>query len=599
MSTPLLRIARRFGPYLRGHRPLLSGAAAALVFSTAMRLLEPWPLALIIDGLVAGKPPALLAGLDPMIALAVCAAAVIAIAALKAGSAYLSTIGFALAGNRILGRVRIDLFAHLQRLSLAFHHRARSGDLTLRLVNDVGMLKEAMVTALMPMSANLLILGGMLAVMLALNWQLALVAILPVPVLLLATVRRGRRIHEASRAQRKRDGAMASTAGEALAAIRTVQSLSLEPAIAKAIGASDQHSQQADVRAKRLSAGLERGVDLLVAVATALVLWQGTRQVLAGSLSPGDLLVFVTYLKNSFRPVREYAKYASRLSKALAAGERIADVLDETPEITDRPDAVEAGRLKGAVRFRQVDFAYAAGGAKVLDGFELELRPGEHVALVGASGAGKSTIGSLLLRLYDPSSGAIEVDGHDLRDLTVASLRRQVCLVPQDNLLFAATVRDNIALAALRPVEQEEVEQAARLANAHEFIMALPAGYDTVIGERGATLSGGQRQRISVARAALRDSAIVVLDEPTVGLDRDNERIVIDALRHLAQGRTTFTITHDPMLAAEADRIVFLDGGRVVEQGAPVELIARGGRFAALWRGRRDEQAASEACDAL
>ncbi len=581
----LRRVLHRFAPHIRRQAPLLAAAVGALLAATAMRLLEPWPLKFVIDRLSAsgGSGVAAVDALAPTTLLMLAAGCIVVVIGMRALFAYVSTVAFAKIGNRVLAEVRAELFRHVQRLPLSFHAGARAGDITMRLTGDVGMLKEATVTAAMPLAANVLVLAGMLGVMLWLDWRLALMAVLPLPLLWFATMRIGRRINEVSRKQRTREGAMAASAAESIAAMRLVQSLSLEEAVAKPFLGENGRSAKEDVKAKRLSAGLERLVDVMVAIAIALVLGYGALRVLAGALTPGDLLVFLTYLKNSFRPVRDFAKYAARLSKAAAAGERVVDLLDEDA-VRDLPGARAAPRFAGAVRFEGVTFAHRAEGRRVLAGLDLDLRPGERVALVGPSGAGKSTLAALLLRLYDPDAGRVLIDGVDVRDFTLASLRAQIALVPQENLLLAATLRENIAIGAGRSIQDDEVEAAARLANAHAFIMDLPAGYDTLVGERGGTLSSGQRQRIAIARAALRRSPILILDEPTVGLDRENERQVALALRRLSRGRTTLLITHDLTLAADADRILWIEDGRIAEEGTHAALLALGGRYAALHR---------------
>ena len=349
--TPIRRVLYRFRPYLHGQLPLLLASLAALLGMTLMRLLEPWPLAWIVDNLLKNKTPPL--GLTTNQLIWASALAVIAFAALRALCGYLSTIGFARIGTQVLSRVRNDLYNQLLTLPLSYHQKMRPGDLTLRLVNDVSQLKEVTVSALLPMLANIFVLAGMFAVMLALNWQLALLSLIPLPVMWYSAKHSSRLIHEASRRTRSREGALAATASESMAAIRTVQSLTLENKFRHLFEGSDDKAMNADMSTKRLSAGLERTIDLLVACATALVLWQGARQVLAGQLSAGDLLVFISYLKNSMRPVREYAKYAGRLSKALASAERIADILDETPEIADLPHSRPAPPLRGPTGSRR------------------------------------------------------------------------------------------------------------------------------------------------------------------------------------------------------------------------------------------------------
>jgi ATP-binding cassette, subfamily B, bacterial len=307
--------------------------------------------------------------------------------------------------------------------------------------------------------------------------------------------------------------------------------------------------------------------------------------VTTGGATPGDLLVFMTYLKTSFKPTKQLAKYMAQIAKATASGERIIDILDTVPEIRDVRGAIAAPRFQGQVSFRNVAFGYEPGNL-ILRGLSFEAQPGQRIALVGPSGGGKSTLVSLLLRLYDPIEGNILIDGHDLREYQVESLRRQVSIVLQDSVLFAVSVRDNIAYGALGATDAE-IEAAARLANAHEFIMALPQGYDTLMGERGATLSGGQRQRIAIARAAVRRASIAILDEPTVGLDNKNEQAVSEALERLTQGCTSFLITHNLAGAVSADQILYIEQGQILEQGTHRELMRLGQRYAALYQIQR------------
>jgi ATP-binding cassette subfamily B protein len=565
----LRRTVTRFRPHLREQRKLLILGCIALFAEVALRLLEPWPLKYVLDAVIAA------AGADlrtPQPAelrtvLIVATVALVAVVVLRAVAAYLMTILFALAGNRVLTRVRAELYAHLHTLSMAYHDKARTGDLVTRVTGDVGRLQEVTVTAALPLAGNVVTLAGMLVVVAVLDWQLALLVLLVFPVFLMTSVRLTRRISTVSRSQRQAEGALASLATESLGSMQVVQAYSLENQMQQTFGGSNAKSLRDGVKAKKLSAGLERKTDVLVGLATALVLYVGALRVLAGELTPGELVVFLTYLKTAFKPMRDLAKYTGRIAKAAASGERIVDVLDTRPDITDRSWARPAGGFRGDVRFEGVQLSYEPGHP-VLRGLDLWVPAGERIAVVGASGAGKSTLVSLLTRLRDPDDGRVLVDGHDLRDLTVESVRRQVAIVLQESVLFAGTVRDNIAFG--RPdATSEQIEAAARLAEAHKFVLALPDGYDTVIGERGSTLSGGQRQRIAIARAAIRDAAIVVLDEALTGLDQDTEREVVQALARLTEGRTTFVITHDLDAAAGADRIVFLQDGVVVDDIRP------------------------------
>ena len=584
----LRRVLARMQPYLRPHRGLVAGGSAALIASVLTKLAEPWPLKFVIDNVVDVGPgtartstgvPAL-DGLSAQELLLVCAIGLVAVIGLRALFDYVATICFAKAGSRVLTQVRDDLFRHLQQLPLSFHSRSRTGDLTMRLISDVGMLKETAVTAALPLAVNTLILFGMVAVMLWMNWQLALIALAPLPLLWVLSLSYGKRIQTVSRKQRKIEGTMAATAAESLAGIRTIKALGVEDQVAKGFIGDNLKSLRGGVKSQRLSAGLERSVDLLVAVATALILFFGARMVLAGRLSAGDLLVFITYLKNTFRPVRDYAKYSARLAKATAAGERVVALLD-LPATVDREGALEADFQRGAISFRDVHFSYDADRPQ-LHGVSVDIPAGQTLAVTGPSGAGKSTFVSLLMRLHDPQSGQILIDGTDIRDVTLKSLRSRISFVPQEALLFSQTLRENLTLGAGREIDDAEMQRVAAGARAHDFIAALPEGYDTELAERGGSLSAGQRQRIAIARAGLRRAPVFVLDEPTVGLDAENEQAVIEAIMEMARGRTTLIITHDLDLAARCDRILCLDGGTLVEDGSPAALLGQGGLFARL-----------------
>ncbi len=567
----LRRTLQRFRPHLRRQRTLIAGGSAALFLEILLRLAEPWPLKFIIDTIVepSGQPGAL----DSTTILAVAAVAVVVLTALRALVSYLCTVAFALAGNRVLTEVRAELYAHLQRLSLAFHGRARGGDLLTRITGDVGRLQEVTVTAALPLAGNAVTLVGMAAVMTWVDWQLALIALTAFPIFALTSVRMSRSITSVSRTQRQQEGELASVASEALGAMTVVQAYSLEGTLERRVAVNNDRSLRDGVKAKRLSAGLERKTDVLVAVATGLVLYLGARRVLSGSLTPGDLVLFITYLKQAFRPMRDVAKYTGRLAKASASGERIIDLLDTEIDVRDRSWAREAPPFRGDVRFAGVTFAHEPG-RPVLHDLDLHVLPGQRVGVLGPSGAGKSSLMGLLLRLFDPSEGQVLIDGHDLCDLKLASVRRQVAIVLQDSVLFATTIGENIAYGA-PGATPAEIEAAARLANAHEFILGLAQGYDTVIGERGTTLSGGQRQRLAIARAAIRRAPLVVLDEAMAGLDQANETEVSEALRRLTAGCTTFVIAHDEAAVVDADLVVRLEAGRVVAQGRPEEVLSQ------------------------
>lgn len=592
--SSIRRILYAFTPHIASQKGRLVGGAGFILLATVMDLLQPWPLKFIYDHIfgksgirVPALLPSILFTMDSRLFLGVFSLSFIAISILGATADYVSTVLLSLAASNIIAEARDRLFLHLERLPLSFHSRHKTGDLITRVTYDTDRLREVLVTAILPFLTTSFTLVAMVAVMFWMNWKLALIAVFAFPVFLVAVKRLSAQLKEGARQQRQREGAIAATTAEVLGSIPVIQALSLQKAFAEVFALANKKSLKQGARVQRLSAGLERSVEVFATSGTAVALWFGAQMVIAKTITPGDLIVFVTYLRTAFKPMRQLAKYAIQIVKALASGDRIVDLLEAPREIEDAPGAIDAGRLHGAIRLEDVWFEYEPG-TPVLRGINLNVEPGEHIAIVGPSGSGKSTLASLLLRFYDPVSGHILFDGRDIRNYKLDSLRKQLGVALQDSVLFAVAVRENIRFGS-QDASEEEIIEAARLVNAHDFIEELPHGYETALGERGATLSGGQRRRVALARVALRDTPILILDEPTSGLDGRNEYEVNAALLRLSEGRTTILITHRLAAVRRTDRIFYLHQGRIVEQGTHEELMIQNEHYASMYRLQAEE----------
>lgn len=589
-ESGLRRTLRCVRPHLKGHRILMAGGFVALAADVLFRLLEPWPVKLVVDavsrslGATLRKPgPSMDASLETLL---LCGGAIVVISVVRAIANYWSAIAFALIGSRIAADLRARTFRHVQSLSMRHHTRASSGDTVQRLVGDVSRLQEVAVTAGLPLLGNMATLVAMTGIMVWLDPLLALVVFFAGGAFVLLSHRSSPSITVAARKSRKGEGALATTAAQTLNAMREVQAYGLEDTISDDFRSSNKQTLGTGVVALRLAAALERRTDVLIGVATAIVLAGGGLRVLDHSITPGDLVVFLTYLKTGMKPLKDLAKQTSRIARATASGERVADLLEAQ---TDLPEAANARVLSSAhpdIVFDDVTAGHGEG-TTVLHRINLSVPAGEHLAILGPSGAGKSTLASLILRMIDPTSGAVLVGGSDLRELKIASVRSHVSILLQDSVLFGTTVRDNIRFGRLDGTD-EEIENAAALAQADAFIRSLPEGYDTVLGEAAKDLSGGQRQRIAIARAILRQAPIVILDEATAGLDPASRESVLDALAALTRDRTSITITHDEHSARSCDRIIWLEDGRIVEEGRPDALLQDPATRFARWMADQD-----------
>ena len=572
------RSLKLVAPDVAPHRALILFGVLALLLEVAFRVLEPWPLKIVVDAVTAFRGAKVSHQPASVELLIGCGVALLLIVGLRALSNYLATICFALVGSRAATSLRARVFRHVQGLSQQFHARNRSADTVQRIVGDVARMQEVAITAGMPLMANVATLLVMVVVMFVLDPLLASVVLVAIVVFAVTSGPTSRKITDASRQTRKGEGHLANTAQESLASIRVVQAYGLENMVEKNFTSANRTSLREGVRSRRYAARLERTTDVIVGLATAIVLVGGGLRVMQGAMSPGDLVLFITYLRTTMKPLRDMAKYTGRIARASASGERVADLMEITPDVVTPDEPVRPDVVTGAVRFDRVVTEY--DGVEVLRGLCLDIRPGERVAIIGPSGAGKSTLVSLLVRAIDPVSGCVRLDGYRLTDLDLTQLRASISLLHQEAVLFTGTIRENIRMGRGNATDAE-VEAAARAANAHDFIMEQPNGYDTVVGERGGTLSGGQRQRIAIARALLRRSPVVVLDEATTGLDPEAASLVLDAIDRLAAGRTTLAVTHDAEVALRATRVVWIEDGRIRLDATPEELVATSDVFRA------------------
>jgi subfamily B ATP-binding cassette protein MsbA len=574
---------------LRPHTKSLAIALAAVLGEGLTNLLEPWPLKVVIDNVLKRQPlhgwlirllaPA--AGADRLTILKFAAIAALAIAGVGALCSYTEKFLTTSIGQWVMHELRLRLYSHIQRLSLAYHDQKQTGDLVSRVTSDIDAIQSFIASGLLSALVNSLTLVGMVGVMFCLNWRFTLIALSVAPALGVIVYSYTRRIKKASREVRKKEGEIVSVIQEVLSSIRVVKAYAREDYEQARLQGESLESVEMALRARGLKAKLAPLVEILVAVGTALVLWFGARMALSGTLSAGALIVFILYLNKMYKPMQELSKMTDAWSKAAVGFERICEVLETDGGVKDLPRARRALGFQGRIEFDKVTFGYHPDSA-VLKEVNLRIEAGQVAALVGPTGAGKTTIISLIARFYDPVSGAVRIDGTDIRSFRMQSLRRQMSFVLQETLLFHAPIWSNIAYG--KPgASRAEIMRAAELANAHEFIEKMERGYDTMVGERGATLSGGQRQRIAIARAIIRNTPILILDEPSTGLDAASEKLVFEALERLMEGRTSIVIAHRLSTVRRAGVIFVVEDGTIRERGRHEELVQAGGLYAELY----------------
>lgn len=564
-------------------------ATLAAVGDGVADLLGPVPLKVVLDNILGHKPPTSwlnslmlsVTGADRLAAVRFAAAAVLVIAVFGALCAYAEKLLSTTVGQWVMHDLRQRLYFHIQRLSLAYHDQKSTGDLVSTVTSDIDSIQSFISSNLLDALINVVTLVGMVGVMFWINWRFTLVALSVAPILGLVVYKYTRLIRKAAREVRKKEGQIVSVIQEVLSSMRVVKAFAREDYEVHRLEEESLENVEIALRARGIKARLSPLVQVIVAAGTALVLWFGARLVIEGSLSAGSLVLFIWYLGKMYKPMQDLSKMTDSYSKAAVGYERILAILDMDGEVRDLPGARRVARLRGEIMFDRVSFSYEPD-RPILQDLSFRIEAGQLAAFVGPTGAGKTTIISMISRFYDPVSGSVKIDGLDIRRCQQRSLREQISVVLQETVLFQGSVWHNIAYG--KPgATRTEIMRAAELANASEFIEKMPRGFDTLVGERGVTLSGGQRQRIAIARAVIRNTPILILDEPSSGLDAESEKLVFEALDRLMKNRTSIVIAHRLSTIRSADVIFVVQDGRLVEHGKHEELAAANGLYAELY----------------
>jgi len=591
-QVPLTGIDTRYLRYLKPYGFLLFISCILILVVALLDTIAPWPTKYIVDNVIGGEPFSgpvgeLIVnqlGTDQRVLTVVFGLALMILTVMQGLVSFAYEYAIGLVQERTTFLLRSDVFNHTQRLPLQFYDKNRLGDVLKRVTGDSGRVMVALIGSLGEFLVNAVKFVGFAGIMLFINWRFSVIILAYVPLLLFLYVTFRQNIRVTAKEARAEEGQMMNLVLETVGAIREVKAFGREAHQQTQFETHGKERVRASLRSLRWEALFSPVIDFIQAASTAAIIWYGVSQILVGQFSVGEMLLFLSYLRAIYRPLRRFSKIAASLQKAAVSGERLAQLLDVDAGIQDAPDARPLERARGQISLEHVDFAYpSAPDNPVLRDVNLHVEAGQVVALVGGTGSGKSTLTSLLMRFYEAQAGRIFVDGIDLHQIRLDDLRRQFAMVPQESVLLSRSIRDNIAYGQ-PDASDEKIVAAARAANADGFIRRLSQGYDTVVGERGGTLSGGQRQRIAIARALLRDSPILILDEPTAALDAESEDLVMSALDRLMSGRTTFIIAHRLSTIRDADLIVVMDKGHVVEQGDHAELMQRNGHYARLVR---------------
>ncbi len=494
------------------------------------------------------------------------------------------------AGQRVVTNLRIQIFKHLQDLSLDFFAKWRSGEVISRIINDIGIMQGAIVSSVTEILPNLVTLIGVLSYLIYLNWRLTFLTLLIIPILAFTTTKFGEEMRKVSQAAQRKAADIASILHETLSGVRVVKSFAMEEHEVKRFAEHSEEGFWLSMKESQITATQTPLLSLIQIIAVVAVIWYGGFEVVSGRLAPGNLIAFFAGVALLSDPISVISRINTTVQKSLSAGERVFEVIDIEPTVKEIENPVKISAIEGSVEFRNVFFKYDPHDEAVLKNINVKVPPGEIIALVGPSGAGKTTFVNLIPRFYDPAEGEILIDGKKLKEIELYSLRTKMGIVPQETILFSGTIRDNIAYGKIDATD-EEIMKVAMMANAHEFIMSFKDGYNTIVGERGIRLSGGERQRIAIARAFLRNPRILILDEATSSLDTESERLVQDAMERLMVGRTTFIIAHRLSTVQFADRILVIFEGRIVEEGTHKELLELNGLYKRLYEMQfRDEE---------
>ena len=569
-----MSIQRRLLDYFRPYRILLILAVVCIVFNTLVTLAIPWIVGKnLIDTVILEENIKLL----NLIALAI-----VILAAFRGLFSYGQNYLMSLVGFKVITDMRNQVYEHLQYLSLKFYRKKRTGEIVSRVIHDVDQLQNAIINTAVVFIANCFILIGVLILIFYIHWRLSLFALAIVPLLAFTANKFGGWIRGFSRSIQAKIANISSILQETIGGIEVIKSFAREKREVKRFKDETIRTLQLSIKRTRLIAALAPVMEMLTLLGLTGILWYGGREVIRGVLTPGQLIAFLGYIAIALVPLTQVSQAFGIYQQGLASAERIFEVLDARPEIKEIPGAVKMPQVKGYVELKDVYFGYDEKKL-VLEGINLEVKPGQRIALVGPSGAGKTSLVSLIPRFYDLLSGTITIDGYDIKKVKLASLRKQIGIVSQEAILFNGNIRDNIAYGRIE-ASNEEIIEAAKKANAHNFIMALPAGYETQVGERGLKLSGGERQRIAIARAILKDPPILIFDEATSAVDAQAESLIQQALEWLMQDRSTITIAHRLSTVQHADRIVVLNERKIEEVGSHQELLSKGGVYARLYK---------------